>query len=175
MEFDLCTGITVRSGTVNAVLAPEELAVTAIAGHNEFRRFRILCVSSPSSRLVTGIRNASPNFDARTAGTAAELKGILEAASHTVIFVEHNPAWYVRHEEMLPLVSHVLLGRARHALVILYTCEPDRTFDLLCRKADRVFFIVLPPVPVRHAARHRITGSREALFRACQQRTLEVT
>jgi hypothetical protein len=93
MEFDLCTGITVRSGTVNAVLAPEELAVTVIFGHDEIRRFCLLCVRTPSSRLLTGIQNTSPNFEARTAGTAAELRDSLDAAFHTVIFVEHDPEW----------------------------------------------------------------------------------
>ena len=175
MEFYLCSGIMIRSGTFNALIAPEELAATVLAGQDGLQGFLFLCVGGTSSRLLPGIFPASSNFDARTAGTAAELKSILETACHTIIFVEHDPAWYDHHEELLPLISHELAARAAKALVILYTREPDRTFMILCRKAHRIFFFDFPRVSARHATRHhyRVPGAGEAASRFPRQHTLE--
>jgi len=175
MEFDLCSGIMIRSGTFNALIAPEELAATVLAGQNELQRFLFLCVGSTSSRLLSGIRAVSPHCEVQTARTAYELKMILETACHTIIFVEHDPAWYNHHEDLLTVISHELAERAQNALVILYTREPDRTFMILCQKAHRVFFFDFPRVPARHTTRHhyRVPGGGEAAPRFPRQHTLE--
>ncbi len=175
MEFDLCSGIMIRSGTFNALIAPDELAAIVLAGHQKLQRFPLLCVGGTSSQILSAIRPSSPNFDARTARTAADLKNILECACHTIIFVGHDPAWYDHHEELLPVISHELGKLAENALVILYAREPDRTFMVLCRKAHRVFFFDFPRVPARHAPWHnyRMPGADKSAIRIPRQHTLE--
>ena len=175
MEFDLCSGIMIRSGTFNALIAPDELAAIVLAGHQKLQRFPLLCVGGTSSQLLSAIRPSSPNVDARTARTAADLKNILETARHTIIFVEHDPAWYDHHEELLPVISHELGKQAENALVILYAREPDRTFMVLCRKAHRVFFFDFPRVPARHTPRrdYRVPGAGKSAIRIPRQHTLE--
>lgn len=175
MEFDLCSGIMIRSGTFNALIAPEELAAIVLTGHQKLRRFPFLCVGGTSSHLFFAIRPSSPTFDARTARTAADLKKILETACHTIIFVEHDPAWYDHHEELLPVISHELGKQAENALVILYTREPDQTFMVLCRKAHHVFFFDFPREPARHATRrdYRVPGAGKSATCIPRQHTLE--
>lgn len=175
MEFDLCSGIMIRSGTFNALIAPGELAAIVLAGHQKLPHFSFLCVGGTSSQLLLAIRPLSPNFDARTARTAAELKNILETACHTIIFVEHDPAWYDHHDELLPVIGHELGKQAENALVILYACGPDRTFMVLCRKAHRVFFFDFPRVPARHATRrdYRVPGAGKSATRIPREHTLE--
>ena len=175
MEFDLCSGIMIRSGTFNALIAPEELAAIVLDGHQKLQRFPLICVGGTSSCLLSAIPSRSSNVDARTARTAADLKNILETACHTIIFVEHDPAWYDLHDEMLPVISHELGKRAENALVILYTREPDRTFMVLCRKAHRIFFFDFPRAPARHAPRcdYRGTGADKSSIRTPRQHTLE--
>lgn len=175
MEFNLCSGIMIRSGTFNALIAPEELAAIVLAGHQKLQRFPLLCVSGTSSRRLSAIHLISPNVDARTARTAADLKNILETACHTIIFVEHDPAWYDHHEELLPVISYELGKQAENALVILYAREPDRTFMVLCRKAHRVFFFDFSRVPGWHAPRHdyRVPGAGKSATRIPRQHTLE--
>ncbi|MCX6688860.1 MAG: hypothetical protein NTZ39_04095 [Methanoregula sp.] len=175
MEFDLCSGILLRSGTFNALVAPEELATRVIAGREEFERFGFLYVGGPSARLHPKTPAGFLQFDVRTARTADELKSILESACHTIIFVEHDPAWYDPDEQAFSAITHELTARAKNALVILYTHEPDRTFEILCRKADRVFFFNALPVPACHGARrqHRVPGNGRASAGTPIQRMLE--
>jgi len=174
MEFDLCSGILLRSGTYNALVAPEELATRVLAGRDCLERFSFLYVGGPSARLHPKAPAGFLQFDVRTARTADDLKCILESACHTIIFVEHDPAWYDPDGHALLEITHELTARAENALVILYAREPDRTFEILCRKADRVFYFNAPPVPARHGAcrQHRVPGAGLATCRSPIQRTL---
>jgi hypothetical protein len=70
MEFDLCSGILLRSGTFNALVAPEELATRVLAGRDEFERFGFLYVGGSSARLHPKIPAGFLQFYVLTARTA---------------------------------------------------------------------------------------------------------
>lgn len=162
MRIELSKGVTLQSGTFNAVIAPEKVIVAAINSHADLQRFLFLFVCGNYSRLLSGINRTSGNFEIRRAFTAHQLFTIVKEASHTIVFVEHDPTMFDGAEKMIIPVSGALKDVGREALVILYTPSMDRPFSALMRSADRVFQITAPDGsmdrPQRSARSYRIGG-----------------
>jgi hypothetical protein len=153
MRIELHNGITLQSGTFNAVIAPEQVIIAALNRHADLQRFLFLFVCGNYSRLLSSIHRTSANFEVRRAFTAHQLFTILKEAAHTIVFVEHDPAMFDGAEVMITPVSSALRDVGREALVILYTPSADRPFSALVRSADRIFQITPPGDPSCH--RHR--------------------
>jgi hypothetical protein len=153
MRIELVQGVTLQSGTFNAVIAPEQVIIAAINSHTDLQRFLFLFVCGNYSRLLSGISRMSGNFEIRRAFTAHQLFTILKEASHTIVFVEHDPTMFDGAEKMVIPVAGALRDVGREALVILYTPSMDRPFSALMRLADRVFQITAPDGSTGHAHR----------------------
>jgi len=157
MRIELQNGIALQSGTFNAVIAPERVIVSALNSHADLQRFLFLFVCGNYSRLLSSINRTSANFEVRRAFTAHQLLAILKEASHTIVFVEHDPTIFDGAEKMITPVSAALRDVGREALVILYTPSVDRPFSALVRSADRIFQIT--PASDPPCRQHRTTRS----------------
>jgi hypothetical protein len=157
MRIELQNGIALQSGTFNAVIAPERVIISALNSHADLQRFLFLFVCGNYSRLLSSINRTSANFEVRRAFTAHQLFTILKEASHTVVFVEHDPTMFDGAEKMITPVSAALRDVGREALVILYTPSVDRPFLALVRSADRIFQIT--PASDPSCRQHRTTRS----------------
>jgi DNA polymerase I len=159
MEFELHPSVTLESGTFSVVMAPEEPVLRGLNGTPALSRFLFLFVCGNYSRLLTGIRRRSTNFEVRRAFTLFQLLTILREAHHTILFVEHDPSLYEDAGPrsrgvpspldgpgslqdpgyLLPEVAGALAEAARTAAVVLYAPRPDPALSILARRADRVF------------------------------------
>jgi DNA polymerase I len=157
MRIELQNGIALQSGTFNAVIAPERVIVSALNSHADLQRFLFLFVCGNYSRLLSSINRTSANFEVRRAFTAHQLFTILKEASHTIVFVEHDPTMFDGAEKMITPVSAALRDVGREALVVLYTPSVDRPFLALVRSADRIFQIT--PAGDLPCRQHRTTRS----------------
>ena len=153
MRIELQNGITLQSGTFNAVIAPEGVIVSALNSHADLQRFLFLFVCGNYSRLLSSISRTSANFEVRRAFTAHQLFTILKEAGHTIVFVEHDPTMFDGAETMIMPVSAALRDVGREALVILYTPSVDRPFSALARSADRI--VQITPAADPSCRRHR--------------------
>jgi DNA polymerase I len=142
MRIELQNGIALQSGAFNAVIAPERVIISALNSHADLQRFLFLFVCGNYSRLLSSINRTSANFEVRRAFTAHQLFTIVKEASHTIVFVEHDPTMFDGAERMITPVSAALRDVGREALVILYTPSVDRPFSALVRSADRIFQIM---------------------------------
>jgi DNA polymerase I len=157
MRIELQNGNALLPGTFNAVIAPERVIVSALNSHADLQRFLFLFVCGNYSRLLSSINRTSANFEVRRAFTAHQLFTILKEASHTIVFVEHDPTMFDGAEKMITPVSAALRDAGREALVILYTPSVDRPFLALVRSADRIFQIT--PASDPPCRQHRTTRS----------------
>jgi len=172
MQIEIRKGLAALSpGTFNAVIAPEKEIISAINSNTDLQRFLFLYISGNYSRILSGINRKSKNFDVRRGFTAHQLFTILREASHTVIFVEHDPSLFDGAMEMLEPIGSVLKECARESLVILYTPLTDRTFSALARRADH--YIEIAPVEVNRYPNSRLM--RERGLRPSGQQMLEVS
>jgi hypothetical protein len=171
MEFDLHPSIAMQTGTFNALLAPEALVATGLNDNPEIQRFLFLYVCGNFSRLLPAINRRSTNFEVRRAFTAYQLLSILQDSHHTVVFVEHDPSLYEGAAEVLEPVAEALHDAGENTLVILYAPHEDDSFRTLARRADRIFYIAPPVVPLQ---RMRRPARRPAVSdRLREQTTLE--
>ena len=139
MLIELRKGMTLHPGTFHAVIAPEKVMVSALTASADLRRF--LYVSGRYSRLLSCIKGSAGNAEVRRAFSARQVFALLQEVSHTVVFLEHDPAVFDGAEEMIPQVEDILREIGRESLVILYAPSPDRSFSLLMRHADRIIEI----------------------------------
>jgi DNA polymerase I len=153
MRIELQSGITLQSGTFNAVIAPERVIISALNSHADLQRFLFLFVCGNYSRILSSISRTSANFEVRRAFTAHQLFTIVKEAGHTIVFIEHDPTMFDGAETMIMPVSAALRDAGREALVILYTPSMDHPFSALARSADRIFQITPAGDPSCH--RHR--------------------
>jgi DNA polymerase I len=135
MLIELRKGMTLYTGTFNAVIAPEKVMVSALTSNADLQRF--LYVSGRYSRLLSLIKRSAGNTEVRRACTARQLFVLLQGVCHTVVFLEHDPAVFDGAEEMIPYVGGILRDISRESLVVLYTPSVDRSFSLLMRHADQ--------------------------------------
>jgi hypothetical protein len=171
MEFDLHPSIAMQTGTFNALLAPEALVATGLNDNPEIQRFLFLYVCGNFSRLLPAINRRSTNFEVRRAFTAYQLLSILQDSHHTVVFVEHDPSLYEGATEVLEPVAEALHDAGENTLVILYAPHEDDSFRTLARRADRIFYIAPPVVPLQRM--RRPTRRPAVSDRLREQTTLE--
>jgi hypothetical protein len=139
MLIELQKGVVLQPGTFNAVLAPEEVIISAINNNPDIQRYLFLFVGGNYSRILSGIHRTATNFEVRRAFTAHQLFTILKEASHTVVFIEHDSSMYDGAWEMITPISGALREIGRESMVILFSVTPDRAFGALIQKADRVY------------------------------------
>jgi len=169
MEFALCPGIPLQTGTFNVIIADERLLVSALNASPELKRFMFLYVCGNYSRILPAVDTTSANFDVRRAFTAHQLLTIIREAYHTIVLVEHDPGVYDGAAELVDTVACALAEVSREALVILYAGRQDTRLDRLMRGADRVFYFAEPPSAGRHAAGDPSRGGRGRAGSGAQQ------
>lgn len=166
MLIMLRKGITLRQGTFTAVIAPEPVILSALNDNPDIGRFLSLFLCGNYSRILSRINRTSSNFEIRRPFTADQLLTALKEASHTVIFIEHDPTIFDGADRLLGPVAAVLRDAGREALVILYAPAMDRSFAALSRHADRVIEIVQDDKPAYsgqyQSRRSRSQGSSPA-------------
>nr|WP_321351664.1 hypothetical protein [uncultured Methanoregula sp.] len=175
MQIELSKGILLSEGAFTAVIAPEKKILAALNSNRDLQRFLFLYVCGNYSRILSGISRTSDNFEVRRPFTADQFLTVINEASHTVVFIEHDPTLFDGAGRMLGTAASALKQAGREALVILWAPAGDRSFSILARQADRVIEITsgepvtgLQGTPARHMCR----GSRGA---PTGQKTLEVT
>jgi len=142
MLIMLRKGLTLQQGTFTAVVAPEPVILSALNDNPDLGRFLFLFLCGNYSRILSRINRTSSNFEIRRPFTADQLLTALKEASHTVIFIEHDPTLFDGAERLLVPVAAALRDAGHEALVILYSPAMDRSFAALARQADRVIEIV---------------------------------
>ena len=138
MLIELRKGMTLHPGTLNAVITPGKVMISALNSNMDLQRFLFLYASGNYSRLLSSINRSSKNFEVRRAFTAHQLFTILKEASHTVVLFEHDPTLFDGAENMLPQIAVMLEEVSRDSFVILYIPSIDRLFSVLMRHADRI-------------------------------------
>ena len=175
MSIELRKGMTLHPCTFNAVIAPENVMISALNNNIDLQRFLFLYVSGNYSRLLSSISRSSKNFEVRRAFTAHQLFTILKEVSHTVLLIEHDPTLFDGAAEMMPQIAGMLKDIGRESLVIVYTPSIDRSFSVLMRQADHIIEFA-PAEDFIGTPQYRSPRSRrysETLPYA--QRTLEVS
>jgi hypothetical protein len=166
MFIELRKGITLRSGTFTAVIAPEQVILSALNSAPDLERFLFLYVCGTSSRLLPRMHRTSPNFEIRRPFTADQLLRVLKESGHTVVFLEHNPALFDYADHLLLPVAAALRSVGNESLLILYSPAMDPSFAALSRGADRTIEILhtAETPESRHSlrARSRFTGDMRA-------------
>jgi hypothetical protein len=142
MRIVLRKGITLQQGTFTAVIAPEPVILSALNNNPDLGRFLFLFVCGNYSRILSRIGRTSSNFDIRRPFTADQLLTALKEASHTVIFIEHDPTLFDGAERLLVPAAAALRDAGHEALVILYSPVMDRSFAVLARQSDRLIEIM---------------------------------
>ena len=156
-------------GTFSAVIAPERVILAALNDNPDLQRFLFLFVCGNYSRLLSRIRRTSANFEIRRPFTADQLLTVLKEASHTIVFIEHDPTLFDDAERLLAPLAAALRDTGREALLILYSPTMDRSFAILARQADRLIEIM----PEEPAYRPVYTGNRRGNPLSAVQKTLE--
>ena len=169
MLIELRKGMTLHPGTLNAVIAPEKVMISALNSNTDLQRFLFLFVSGNYSRLLSSISRSSKNFEVRRAFTVHQLLMILKEAGHTVVLLEHDPTLFDGAENMLPQIAGMLKEVSRDSLVILYTPSIDRLFTVLMRQADHIIEITSSPESTSSRSR------RHGGILPYAQQTLEVS
>jgi hypothetical protein len=67
MEFLLCPGIPLQTGTFNVIIADERLLISALNASPELKRFMFLYVCGNYSRILPAVDTSSTNVDMRRA------------------------------------------------------------------------------------------------------------
>ena len=171
---ELSKGITLHPGSFTAVIAPEKKILAALNSNADLQRFLFLYVCGNYSRILSGISRTSNNFEVSRPFTADQFLTVIHEASHTIVFVEHDPTLFEGAERLFDPIASALKQAGREALVILWAPESDRSFAALIRQADRI----LEMIPEGPAPDHSGFASR----RSCRkggvvtraQKTLEV-
>lgn len=169
MEFTLCPGIPLQTGTFTVIIGDDRLITGALNASSELRRFMFLFVCGNYSRILPSVDTTSTCFDVRRAFTAHQLLTIIREAYHTIVMVEHDPGVYEGAEELVGPVARALKEISREALVILCADRQDRQVNHLMKPADRVFYFARPPGEARSAPgwgrrNHGRAGSAQRLL-----------
>ncbi len=142
MLIELSKGITLHPGSFTAVIAPERKILSALNSNADLQRFLFLYICGNYSRILSGISRTSDNFEVRRPFTADQLLTVIHEASHTIVFVEHDPTLFDGAERLFVPIASALRQTGREAMVILWAPASDRSFAALIRQADRVIEII---------------------------------
>jgi DNA polymerase I len=169
MFIELRKGMPLYPGTFNAIIAPEKVIIPAINSNTDLQRFLFLYISGNYSRILSSIARTSENFEVCRAFTAHQLFTILQNASHTVVFLEHDPTMFEGAEQMIPQVAGMLKEVGRESLVILYSPSMDKSFSTLMQKADHIIEIAFDESPALLSSRRSISRWHGATPHALQK------
>jgi hypothetical protein len=142
MRIILRKGITLQQGTFTAVIAPEQVILSALDTNPDLGRFLTLFVCGNYSRILSRLSRTSSNFEIRRPFTADQLLTAVKEASHTVLIIEHDPTIFDDADRLLTPVAAALRDAGHEALVILYSPVMDRSFAALASQSDRLIEIV---------------------------------
>ena len=174
MLIELSKGITLHPGSFTAVIAPEKKILSALNSNADLQRFLFLYVCGNYSRILSGISRTSNNFEVRRPFTADQLLTVINEASHTILFVEHDPTLFDGAERLFDPIASALKQAGREALVILWAPASDRSLAALIRQADRIIEIVPEgPAPDRSGFANRRSCHKGGVVPRAQK-TLEV-
>jgi hypothetical protein len=173
MFIELRKGITLRQGTFTAVIAPEQVILSALNTAPDLERFLFLYVCGSSSRLLSRMHRTSPDFGVHRPFTADQLLTVLKGAGHTVVFIEHDPALFKNAGHLLLPVAAALRRIGDTSLLILYAPVMDPAFAALSRPADRTIEI-LHTAETPESRRFPAAVSRHPAGRRAAQQTLGV-
>ena len=174
MLIELSKGITLHPGSFTAVIAPEKKILSALNSNADLQRFLFLYVCGNYSRILSGISRTSNNFEVRRPFTADQLLTVIHEASHTILFVEHDPTLFDGAERLFDPIASALKQAGREAMVILWAPASDRSFAALIRQADRIIEIVPEgPAPDRSGFANRRSCHKGGVVPRAQT-TLEV-
>ena len=137
MEIELNPPVDIQAGAFNLLVSPEDIAIRALRGAVEPRRFLVLYVCGNYSRLLSRINLRAAEFDIRRAFTSSQLLSILEDAHQTFVFLEHDPSLFAESEEMIEYVSIALRELSRESTVLLYSPEFDATLQAISKRRGR--------------------------------------
>ncbi len=142
MQIVLRRGITLHPGSFTAVIAPEQVILTALNTNPELGRFLFLFVCGNYSRLISRIDRSSSNFEVCRPFTADQFLTVIREGGHTILFIEHDTSLFESAERLIEPAGSALREAGREALVVLYSPSMDRSFAALARHADRLIEIV---------------------------------
>ena len=168
MEFELTPAVSLYTGTFSALIAPEELVLTAITSPKN-SKYSFLYLAGPVSGILPALARPPGAMEIRRVVSPLHLAGEVRAAQHTIVFVEHDPSLYGCDEETVPPARAMAAG-AGGSVMVIYTSKTDARFDLVLPYTDRVYFFRKPPVPDRRPAYRERTCRNEP---ARGQSTLE--
>jgi hypothetical protein len=168
MEFELHPAISLKPGTFNILIAPEKLFADALNNHLHLQRYGILYIGGNYSRILSRLHRKFTELEVRRAFTAFQLLTILDEASHTLVFIEHDRALYEDVEDLLEYLSHAMKEAAKETIVLLYSPESDPFLEQMADMADRVFYFDNFGIDEGRSARSRSRARPES------QTTLEV-
>jgi len=174
MLVELQHGLALEEGTFNAVVAPEHVVLSMINTNADLQRYLFLFVGGNFSRILSGVHRTATNFDVQRAFTAHQLFTILTEASHSFIFIEHDPTLYDGAREMIAPIAGALLEVSHDAIVILYSPTPDLAFQALIRDANRVYILSVPEELKRQFAQVHIPRRANLFFPDRKQKTLDL-
>ncbi len=172
MLIELRRGIILHQGTFTAVIAPEQVILSALNDNPDLGRFLFLFLCGNYSRILSRISRTSSNFEIRRPFTADQLLTALKEASHTVIFIEHDPTLFDDAERLLAPVAASLRDAGHDALVILYSPAMDRSFAALAGQADRVIEIMHTGEPAHSSQYQNSRSHRQGSSPVPAQKTL---
>ncbi|MDD1703317.1 MAG: hypothetical protein LUQ31_10100 [Methanoregula sp.] len=142
MQIELCRGISVQPGTVNAVIAPETMMISALNSNAGVRLLRFRYICGKYSLILDGINVSPMNFEVRRVFTAQQFFTRLRESDHTPVFVEYDPSLVKGAAATLGPVANTLRNVARMLLVIPYTPVSNRVFSALASNPDSAIRIV---------------------------------
>jgi hypothetical protein len=129
MDFELYPTITLRSRSLNALLAPREMFIQALNRNLNLQRFRVLYICGNYSGILSGLDRRFEALEIRRAFTVFQLMTILEENSHTILLIEHDPSLYEDAKEMTEAVSKAIREASKDAAVLLYSSAADPHFE----------------------------------------------
>ena len=174
MLIMLRKGLTLQQGTFTAIIAPEPVILSALNDNPDLGRFLFLFLCGNYSRILSRINRTSSNFEIRRPFTADQLLTALKEASHTIIFIEHDPTLFDGADRLLAPVAAALRDAGHEALVILYSPAMDRSFAALARQADRLIEIMHADEPAYSGQYQSSRSHRQGSSPAPAQKTLGV-
>ena len=140
MDFELYPTITLRSRSLNVLVAPKEMLIQGLNKNLNLQRFKVLYISGNYSGILSKLDRRFTELEVRRSFTVLQLMTILEEAHHSLIIVEHDPMLYDDAAEMVEYISYALSDASKEAAVLLYSPAVDPFLEDLMKNADRAFY-----------------------------------
>ena len=163
MDFELHPAVSLVSGTFNVLIAPGQMLVEALNGHQSLQRFKVLYVCGNYSRILSSLDHRFTALEIRRAFTVFQLMTILEENRHTLMILEHDPLLYEDAGEMVEYIAKAMKEAANGSIVLLYSPASDPFLEEIMKNADRIFCFSEGP---RASARPSAKNCRKAQAQA---------